>query len=138
MSRSDADAPLVVFDFDHTLYDGDSGSHLFKWLLLRSWWRTALALLAGWITTEAGRQPWVIYGLLRTRDAVSLHSTAQMIVSLLVFIVVYCSVFGVGYYYIIRLIQKGPQPVSELTSTTSGTPARPLSAAEAVPEEETR
>ena len=95
-----------------------------------------LALLAGWITTEAGRQPWVIYGFLRTRDAVSLHSTAQMIVSLLVFIAVYCSVFGVGYYYIIRLIKKGPQPVSELTSSTSGTPARPLSAAEAVPEEE--
>lgn len=39
-----ADAPLVVFDFDHTLYDGDSGSHLFKWLIQRSWWRIALAL----------------------------------------------------------------------------------------------
>src|SRR5690606_31289745 len=37
---------LVVFDFDHTLYDGDSGSHLFAWLIRRSWWRTALALLA--------------------------------------------------------------------------------------------
>ena len=36
----------VVFDFDHTLYDGDSGSHLFAWLIRRSWWRTALALLA--------------------------------------------------------------------------------------------
>src|SRR5690606_8438411 len=40
------DAPLVVFDFDHTLYDGDSGSHLFAWLIRRSAWRTALALLA--------------------------------------------------------------------------------------------
>jgi phosphatidylglycerophosphatase C len=39
-------APVVVFDFDHTLYDGDSGSHLFAWLIRRSWWRTALALLA--------------------------------------------------------------------------------------------
>jgi len=39
------DAPLVVFDFDHTLYDGDSGGHLFKWLVLRSWWRILLALL---------------------------------------------------------------------------------------------
>ena len=38
------DAPLVVFDFDHTLYDGDSGSHLFRWLIRRSPWRTALAL----------------------------------------------------------------------------------------------
>lgn len=40
-----ADAPLVVFDFDHTLYDGDSGSHLFKWLIERDWWRQLLALL---------------------------------------------------------------------------------------------
>jgi phosphatidylglycerophosphatase C len=40
-----ADAPVVVFDFDHTLYDGDSGSHLFAWLLKRNWLRTATALL---------------------------------------------------------------------------------------------
>lgn len=40
-----ADAPVVVFDFDHTLYDGDSGSHLFAWLIRRSWLRTAAALL---------------------------------------------------------------------------------------------
>lgn len=39
------DAPLVVFDFDHTLYDGDSGGHLFAWLIKRSWWRVLLALL---------------------------------------------------------------------------------------------
>ena len=40
------DAPLVVFDFDHTLYDGDSGSHLFKWLIQRAWWRQLLAVIA--------------------------------------------------------------------------------------------
>ncbi len=40
-----ADAPLVVFDFDHTLFDGDSGSHLFKWLIERNRWRKLLALL---------------------------------------------------------------------------------------------
>ena len=39
------DAPLVVFDFDHTLYDGDSGSHLFKWLIERDLSRKAQALL---------------------------------------------------------------------------------------------
>ena len=39
------DAPLVVFDFDHTLYDGDSGSHLFVWMIRRAWWRRVLALL---------------------------------------------------------------------------------------------
>jgi len=40
-----ADAPVVVFDFDHTLYDGDSGSHLFAWLIKRSWLRIVVALL---------------------------------------------------------------------------------------------
>ncbi|WP_133500582.1 haloacid dehalogenase-like hydrolase [Cognatilysobacter terrigena] len=40
-----SDAPLIVFDFDHTLYDGDSGSHLFAWLIRRSAWRMLLALL---------------------------------------------------------------------------------------------
>ena len=45
MPEPRADAPLVVFDFDHTLYDGDSGSHLFKWLIERNWWRVLLALL---------------------------------------------------------------------------------------------
>jgi phosphatidylglycerophosphatase C len=38
--------PLVVFDFDHTLYDGDSGAHLVAWLVKRAWWRRALAALA--------------------------------------------------------------------------------------------
>lgn len=51
-----ADAPLVVFDFDHTLYDGDSGSHLIRWMIRRSWWRTLLALL---ITPIAG--PMIAY-----------------------------------------------------------------------------
>lgn len=41
-----SDAPVVVFDFDHTLYDGDSGSHLFAWLIKRSWLRLTAALLA--------------------------------------------------------------------------------------------
>jgi len=66
-----------------------------------------IALVAGWVTTEMGRQPWVIYGLLRTRDAVSLHSTLQMAISLLVFIVVYCAVFGVGYTTFSGLSKKG-------------------------------
>ena len=44
--RGAADGPLVVFDFDHTLYDGDSGGHLFRWMVMRAWWRRLLAVLA--------------------------------------------------------------------------------------------
>lgn len=43
---ADAETPLVVFDFDHTLYDGDSGGHLIQWLIRRSAWRTGLAAIA--------------------------------------------------------------------------------------------
>lgn len=57
---TDAQTPLVVFDFDHTLYDGDSGGHLIRWLIRRSGWRTALAAVAapllgpmiGWLPTR--------------------------------------------------------------------------------------
>jgi len=69
-----------------------------------------IAILAGWVTTEVGRQPWVIYHLMRTKDAVSAHSDLQMTISLAVFFIVYMSVFGVGYSYMVRLIKKGPLP----------------------------
>ncbi|WP_350306604.1 cytochrome ubiquinol oxidase subunit I [Photorhabdus viridis] len=68
-----------------------------------------IAILAGWFTTEIGRQPWVVYGLLRTKDAVSAHGEIHMSLSLLLFIVVYGSVFGVGYAYMMKLIRKGPK-----------------------------
>ena len=85
-----------------------------------------IAILAGWVTTEVGRQPWVVYGIQRTSEAVSAHGDLHMTISLLAFIAVYSSVFGVGYSYMLRLIRKGPQ---EQTPVPSGTPARPLSAA---------
>jgi cytochrome d ubiquinol oxidase subunit I len=102
-----------------------------------------IALLAGWVTTEVGRQPWVIYGLLRTSDAASNHSATQMGVSLVLFVVVYFAVFGVGITYLLRMMRKGP--VLGLISAQiaehggpghSRTPARPLSAsAESVDDE---
>ncbi|MNB87902.1 Cytochrome bd ubiquinol oxidase subunit 1 [compost metagenome] len=113
-------------------------SRPFHWFVLGMGPAGLVAILAGWVTTEVGRQPWVVYDYLRTIDAVSLHSTLQMSISLLAFFVVYCSVFGVGYVYLIRLIKKGPQPTVSLTSQTDGRPARPLSAAEPVVEEEKR
>ena len=67
-----------------------------------------IALLAGWITTEVGRQPWVVYGVLRTADAVSPLSSQQVGTSLLIFIIVYFLVFGTGLYYMLKLMAKGP------------------------------
>lgn len=91
-----------------------------------------LALLAGWITTEVGRQPWVIYGIMRTSTGLS-HSVSadQVGISLIIFVLVYCIVFGSGIYYMLKLIKAGPiflDHVEASTSTHIKTPRRPLSA----------
>ncbi|MBT0729880.1 cytochrome ubiquinol oxidase subunit I [Rosenbergiella nectarea] len=114
------------------LYD----SRPFLWFTLLMGPSGLLAMLAGWFTTEIGRQPWVVYGVLRTRDAVSPHSALQMTFSLIAFIVVYASVFGIGYVYLIRLIKKGPVEGEGREEIHGGpgqhhTPARPLSAVDA-------
>jgi cytochrome d ubiquinol oxidase subunit I len=69
-----------------------------------------VAVIAGWVTTEVGRQPWVIYGLLRTADARSPIAAPAVATSLLAFVVVYLAVFGVGTWYIMRLMAKPPHP----------------------------
>lgn len=89
-----------------------------------------LAILAGWLTTEIGRQPWVVYGVMRTADAVSSHSALTLSTTLLAFIIVYFTVFGAGITYMLKLIGHGPEG-SETGpgERTSARPARPLSAA---------
>ena len=66
-----------------------------------------VALLAGWFVTEIGRQPYVVYGLLRTRDAVSALSSQQVLFSLVSFVLVYFVIFGAATFYILKLIAKG-------------------------------
>jgi len=90
-----------------------------------------IAILAGWYTTEIGRQPWIVYGVMRTKDAVSNHSVLAMSTTLVVFVVVYFIVFGIGTSYMLKLVGKGPE-VDEHDpgdDGMSGRPARPLSAA---------
>lgn len=67
-----------------------------------------LAVLAGWMVTEVGRQPWVVYGVLRTRDAVSPVIASQVATSLTVYVVVYSIVFTAGAIFILRLMAEGP------------------------------
>jgi cytochrome d ubiquinol oxidase subunit I len=69
-----------------------------------------VAVIAGWVTTEVGRQPWVIYGLLRTADARSPIAAAGVAGSLTAFVIVYFAVFGAGTWYILRLMAKPPVP----------------------------
>jgi cytochrome d ubiquinol oxidase subunit I len=92
-----------------------------------------IALLAGWYTTEIGRQPWVVYGVMRTANAVSNHSALALSTTLVIFIVVYCAVFGTGISYMLKLVAKGPTESKEAErqrdTGQSLRPARPLSAA---------
>ena len=67
-----------------------------------------LAVLAGWFTTEVGRQPWTVYGVLRTADAVSPVAGGSVLTSLILFVIVYGIVFGAGLYYIGQLVKRGP------------------------------
>jgi cytochrome d ubiquinol oxidase subunit I len=67
-----------------------------------------IAILAGWMVTEIGRQPYVVYGIMRTLEAASPISTGEVAFSLVAFILVYAAVFGAGVYYILSLIKKGP------------------------------
>ena len=69
-----------------------------------------IAVLAGWITTEAGRQPYTIYGLLRTANSVSPIAASAVGSSLLAFVVVYFIVFGAGIFYVLRMMAKPPSP----------------------------
>ncbi|NTW35486.1 MAG: cytochrome ubiquinol oxidase subunit I [Syntrophobacteraceae bacterium] len=67
-----------------------------------------IAVLAGWFVTEIGRQPYIVYGFMKTAEATSPVSAGPIAISLLAFVVVYVFVFGAGSYYILKLIAKGP------------------------------
>ena len=88
-------------------------------------------MIAGWVTTETGRQPWVVYGLMRTRDAVTPSLTgADVLTSLVIYVVAYIAIFGAGGYFMVRFLRVGPvEKAVAGERRMSSTPARPLSAA---------
>ncbi|HRK95756.1 MAG TPA: cytochrome ubiquinol oxidase subunit I [Rhodospirillales bacterium] len=90
------------------------------------------AVLAGWVTTEVGRQPWIVYNLMRTADAVSPAVTAgNVLTSLVAFFVAYAIIFSAGSIYIIRLVWKGPPPPDQVMGHDPHRGLeRPMSAAE--------
>lgn len=68
-----------------------------------------IAVIAGWITTEAGRQPWTVHGLLRTADSVSASlDGGEVAFSLLLFVAVYAALFGAFLWFLLLMIRKGP------------------------------
>ena len=67
-----------------------------------------LSVIAGWVTAEVGRQPYTVYGLLRTADSVSPVTAEAVGTSLIVFVFVYGVVFTAGMFYMLQLAVKGP------------------------------
>lgn len=91
-----------------------------------------VAVLAGWMTTEIGRQPWAVWGLLRTADAVTPHPVVDVAIGLAFFVVVYFVVFGAGILQVLRLIAHGPRAAvlaAAENTADDARPARPMSAA---------
>ena len=87
-----------------------------------------VAVLAGWVVTEVGRQPFTVYGLLRTADSASPLDAPAVAASLLAFVVVYFAVFGMGVWYILQMMRKPPEahepPPSDAPIRSAGiTPA---------------
>jgi cytochrome d ubiquinol oxidase subunit I len=86
-----------------------------------------IATWTGWFTAEVGRQPWAVYGLLRTADAMTPFLTAQAAaISLAVFAIVYAFIFSFGIFYIYRLMRTG---LVRPTPAFAAVPNRPLSLA---------
>ncbi|MDR9394662.1 cytochrome ubiquinol oxidase subunit I [Roseovarius sp. SYSU LYC5161] len=99
-----------------------------------------VAVLAGWITTEVGRQPFTVYGLMRTSDSLSPVEAPAVATSLLVFIGVYFFVFGAGTFYILRLMNKAPgktpeDPASQGPLRSAGVTPAPQLDPDAIPGE---
>ncbi|NEU95250.1 cytochrome ubiquinol oxidase subunit I [Bradyrhizobium uaiense] len=104
-------------------------SRLLLWGVFLSFPLPFIAILTGWYTAEVGRQPWVIYGALRTAQAMTPFLTAPAALgSLILFGAIYLFIFSFGVLYLYRLLRAGPSPYSPELSHDA-TPNRPMSLA---------
>src|ERR1700756_5633213 len=111
----------------YLLIDRRKGATLLLWATFLSFPLPFIATLTGWFTAEVGRQPWSVYGALRTADAVTPTLTVQAVtVSLIIFAVVYLFIFSFGTLYVYRLLRAGPVESKPILPTN---PKRPLAVA---------
>jgi cytochrome bd ubiquinol oxidase subunit I len=101
--------------------------HWMLWGIFLSFPLGFVATLTGWFVAEVGRQPWTVYGVLRTADAATpFLRTPEVAASLAFFCIVYGVIFAFGTVYIYRLLQRGPAPTQEPKAGETN-PKRPLS-----------
>ncbi|BBI62275.1 hypothetical protein HSBAA_35810 [Vreelandella sulfidaeris] len=92
-----------------------------------------VAVLAGWVVTESGRAPWLVYGMMTHEEGLTPSLTGPMaLFTLLGYILVYAVVFYVGIYYLTRVVRNGmlPEEKRETEADNSRRPMRPMSGAE--------
>jgi cytochrome bd ubiquinol oxidase subunit I len=119
------------------LRGGPERSRSFLWAAVAMGPAGFVAVISGWIVAEVGRQPYVVYGVLRTADAVSPVGAGQVSASLIAFLVVYAVIFSAGLLYILRLMAEGPQaPGPEADTEPPLKPRPPGYALGAAPDEE--
>jgi cytochrome bd ubiquinol oxidase subunit I len=100
---------------------------LLLWAIFLSFPLPFIAILTGWFTAEVGRQPWTVYGVLRTADSVTpFLTTRAATISLVVFCTVYSFIFAFGVFYIYRLLRAGPVD-SLVQPPAAAVPNRPMS-----------
>jgi cytochrome d ubiquinol oxidase subunit I len=85
-----------------------------------------IAVLAGWFVTEVGRQPYIVYNVLRTSETISPVAGGPIAISLAAFVITYGLVFAAGTYYILKLIGKGPDYTDDDAYGSHGVKEPPL------------
>ncbi len=100
------------------------------WFLRTCQWSAPLgflAVIAGWVTTEVGRQPWTVYGLLRTAHSVSPSLTGfDVLLSLFGYMLVYLIIFPVGIILMARIVRRGPSAILPDAPVEGGQPSKPI------------
>ena len=119
---------LVAWAGSYLIYKGRIEQYRpLLWLTFFSFALPFIATLTGWFTAEVGRQPWVVYSVLRTADAMTPFLTPRAaLTSLVVFCAVYSFIFAFGTYYIYQLLRAGPEGRLVLPPTAA-IPNRPMS-----------
>src|ERR1700741_3893232 len=106
-------------------------NRLLLWLTFLSFPLPFVAILTGWFTAEVGRQPWAVFEILRTADAVTpFLTTREATISLVIFCAIYAFIFAFGTFYIYRLIRTGPAG-KLFESPRLAVPSRPMSLGDA-------
>jgi cytochrome d ubiquinol oxidase subunit I len=86
-----------------------------------------VAVIAGWVVTEVGRQPWTVYGLMRTADSVSPSLTGtNVLISLIAYMLVYLFMYPVGVLLMWRLVRRGPSRDPQHDAVEGGRPIAPV------------